>query len=149
MAGSYFDGIVPEPHRGRPPGSLAGPGEVLAGRFQAHMEALDLSAAMADLDEFVREANRRLVETAPWKLAQHQTRRADLAHEIWEALEALRLIAVLASPVMPGAAARLWEQLGIPELLASQRLPEAAAWGLLVPGTKTHKGDALFPRLEG
>jgi methionyl-tRNA synthetase len=148
MAGSYFDGIVPEPYRGRPPGSLAGPGEALADKFQSHMAALDLSAAMADLEEFVREANRRLVETAPWKLAKDETRRADLAHELWEALEALRLIAVLVSPVMPGAAARLWEQLGIPERLDSQRLPEAAAWGLLAPGTKTHKGDALFPRLE-
>ena len=49
---------------------------------------------------------------------------------------------------MPGAAARLWEQLGIPERLDAQRLPEAAVWGLLAPGTKTFKGDALFPRLE-
>ncbi len=49
---------------------------------------------------------------------------------------------------MPGAAARLWEQLGIDEPLEAQRLPQAAAWGGLRPGTKTVKGDALFPRLD-
>jgi hypothetical protein len=34
------------------------------------------------------------------------------------------------------------------EPLDAQRLPEAAVWGGLRPGTKTAKGDALFPRLD-
>ena len=63
-------------------------------------------------------------------------------------LEALRLIAVFASPVMPGASARLWAQLGIAEQLSAQYLPRAAQWGLLEPGTRTSKGEALFPRLD-
>jgi methionyl-tRNA synthetase len=149
MAGQYFDGIVPEPYRGQPPGSLATPARSLAQSFQSHMADLDLTAAVGDLDEFVRHANRRLVEVAPWKLAKDESRRADLAHEIWESLEALRLISVFASPVMPRTAEKLWEQLGIPEPLASQRLPEAASWGLLAPGIKTTKGESLFPRIEG
>jgi methionyl-tRNA synthetase len=49
---------------------------------------------------------------------------------------------------MPGAAERLWSQLGISEPLGGQRLPEAARWGGLAPGTKTTKGESLFPRLE-
>ena len=51
-------------------------------------------------------------------------------------------------PIMPGAAARLWEQLGTPAKLEEQRLPAAAAWGLLEPGTQTRRGEALFPRLD-
>jgi methionyl-tRNA synthetase len=149
MAGSYFDGLVPEPYRGQPPGSLATPARAMAEGFTAHMDSLDLTAAVSDLVEFIREANRRLVEVAPWKLAKDESRRSDLAHELWEALESLRLIAVFASPIMPGAAERLWEQLGIPEALADQRLPEAGRWGLLAPGTKTSKGESLFPRLDG
>jgi methionyl-tRNA synthetase len=54
---------------------------------------------------------------------------------------------VFASPLMPDAAARLWEQLGIPEALDTQRLPDAAGWGLVEPGTRTTKGESLFPRL--
>jgi methionyl-tRNA synthetase len=57
-------------------------------------------------------------------------------------------LAILIAPIMPGAAARLWEQLGIEAPLDAQRFPEAAGWGRLQPGTKTVKGDALFPRLD-
>jgi methionyl-tRNA synthetase len=49
---------------------------------------------------------------------------------------------------MPDAAGRLWTQLGIEEPLADQRLPEASRWGLLPAGTRTRRGDALFPRLD-
>jgi hypothetical protein len=42
----------------------------------------------------------------------------------------------------------LWEQLGIEQPLEAQRLPGASVWGGLRPGTKTVKGDALFPRLD-
>ena len=65
-----------------------------------------------------------------------------------DCLETLRIVALLASPVMPAAAGRLWEQLGVVSPLDEQRLPAAAAWGGLAPGTVTRKGDALFPRLS-
>ena len=100
------------------------------------------------IDAFVRAANRYLVEVAPWNLAKDEGRRQDLADSLYASLEALRLIAVFASPVMPGASARLWAQLGIAEQLSAQYLPRAAQWGLLEPGTRTSKGEALFPRLE-
>jgi len=50
--------------------------------------------------------------------------------------------------VMPSAAARLWSRLGIEAALADERLPGAIEWGGLRPGTRTTKGDALFPRLD-
>jgi hypothetical protein len=49
---------------------------------------------------------------------------------------------------MPRAASVLWSQLGIPEPLEDQRLPQAAEWGGLAAGTTTVKGESLFPRLE-
>ena len=49
---------------------------------------------------------------------------------------------------MPGAAERLWEQLGIPEPLGAQRVPTSLAWGQLAPGTRTTKGGSLFPRVD-
>jgi methionyl-tRNA synthetase len=62
--------------------------------------------------------------------------------------EVLRVLAVLISPIMPDAAARLWTQLGIEEPLADQRLPGAAVWGGLKSGTQTKRGESLFPRLD-
>jgi methionyl-tRNA synthetase len=148
MAGSYFGGVVPEPSSREGSGRLREAATALVGRFPAHMEAFQLSEAVGALDAFVRAANRYLVEVAPWNLAKDEGRRQDLADSLYASLEALRLIAVFASPVMPGASARLWAQLGIAEQLSAQYLPRAAQWGLLEPGTRTSKGEALFPRLD-
>jgi methionyl-tRNA synthetase len=148
MAGSYFDGVVPEPSSRDGVGRLKPEAERLAERFERHVPALELTEATAALDDFVREANRYLVEVAPWNLAKDEANRAELADTMYESLEALRQVALFASPVMPGAAERLWEQLGMAEPLADQRLPDAAAWGGLEPGTKTSRGQSLFPRLE-
>ena len=49
---------------------------------------------------------------------------------------------------MPSAAARLWEQLGIERTLDSQRLADAGTWGQIAPGTRTTKGESLFPRVD-
>jgi methionyl-tRNA synthetase len=149
MAGNYFDGQVPEPSSREGLGMLPGPARRFVQRFERGFLDLDLSGAMAAVDDLVREANRYLVQVGPWLIAKDPARRQELADSLYEALEALRLWAVLAYPIMPSAAARLWEQLGVPEPLADQRLPEAASWGLIEPGTKTNKGESLFPRLEG
>jgi methionyl-tRNA synthetase len=149
MAGNYFDGLVPEPSTRDGLGMLSGPARGFVERFERGFLELDLSDAMAALDDLVRQANHYLVQVAPWLVAKDQARRQELADSLYESLEALRLWAVLAYPVMPSAAERLWEQLGMPEPLAAQGLPEAVSWGLIEPGTKTSKGEALFPRLEG
>ena len=64
-----------------------------------------------------------------------------------DALEALRIVAVLASP---GDARHLPDGLGAarPRRRAStdQRLPAAAAWGGYPGGLTVTKGESLFPR---
>jgi methionyl-tRNA synthetase len=147
MAASYFGGSVPEPSSRKAQGVLASEAEQLAKTFDHHLLALELTEAVGALDGFVREANRYLVDRAPWTLAKDESHRQELSDVLSDALEALRVIAVFASPLMPDAAARLWEQLGIPEALDTQRLPDAAGWGLVEPGTRTTKGESLFPRL--
>jgi methionyl-tRNA synthetase len=62
--------------------------------------------------------------------------------------ETLRVVALLASPVIPHAAGELWRRLGLPGRPEDQRLPAAAAWGLLPAGSKLEKGEPLFPRKE-
>jgi methionyl-tRNA synthetase len=89
-----------------------------------------------------------MVERSPWHLAKESGKREELASILYASTEVLRILTVLISPVMPGAAARLWEQLGIPEPLHAQRLPEAARWGLLAPGTRIQRRGSLFPRVE-
>ncbi|MDP9340701.1 MAG: methionine--tRNA ligase [Actinomycetota bacterium] len=148
MLGSYFGGVVPDGGDSSVAGRLPDVAKDVVARYDAAMEELAPSQALAAAWEVVGEANRFLVDRAPWKLAAEPERRAELAGVLYAAAEVLRIVALLAAPVMPAAAARLWEQLGIPEPLDAQRLPGAAAWGGLAPGTRTTKGDALFPRLS-
>ena len=67
---------------------------------------------------------------------------------IGDCLEALRIVALLASPVIPNAAAELWRRLGLPGRPEDARLPEAAAWGQLPAGAHVEKGEPLFPRKD-
>jgi methionyl-tRNA synthetase len=147
MVDANFDGVVPERPAGEA-GPLAAPAAALAERFDAAILDLRLTDAVAALSDFVGEMNRYLVEAAPWAIAKDAARRDELAATLYDSLEGLRLIAIFSSPVMPSAAGRLWEQLGIEEPLAAQRVPAAAEWGLLAPGTRIRRGDALFPRLD-
>jgi methionyl-tRNA synthetase len=61
-------------------------------------------------------------------------------------IEALRIVAVLASPAIPAAAGEVWRRLGLPGSPEDQRLPEAAAWGGYPGGLPVEKGKPLFPR---
>jgi methionyl-tRNA synthetase len=110
---------------------------------------MELSPSLATVWELVSEANRYLVEKAPWRLAKEEGMAPELAAVLYASTEVLRILAILILPIMPGAASRLWGQLGIAEPLERQTLPSAAAWGGLQPGTVTSKGDALFPRIDG
>jgi methionyl-tRNA synthetase len=64
-----------------------------------------------------------------------------------DALEVLRIVAVLASPAIPAAATEIWRRLGLPGSPLDQRLPEAASWGGYPGGLAVERGAPLFPRL--
>ena len=149
MLGSYYGGQVPEPGPEAAAGAIPGRVPDIVARVDAHMDAVALTSAVATIWELVDAANKYLVETEPWALAKDADRRDELGGVLYTAAETLRILAVLISPVMPEAAARLWSQLGLDATpLAEQRLPAAAAWGGLAPGTQTSKGPSLFPRLD-
>lgn len=116
-------------------------------RYDGAMERLAFNEALDAVDAIVREVNGYLVATAPWKLAK-EPGQPRIGAILYSAAECLRLLAVMLSPFMPGACARLWSSLGAREPLEAQRLPAAARWGGLVPGTPVARGESLFPRIE-
>ena len=148
MLGSSFDGVVPEPGAEGVEDDLPALIADVARRYDEHMSELALSQALAAVWEVVGRANGYLVERQPWNVAKDEARRGELAAILYASAETLRILAILIGPIMPGAAQRLWGQLGIEQPLDAELLPSAAAWGGLPPGTKTAKGDALFPRLD-
>jgi methionyl-tRNA synthetase len=119
-----------------------------AARYDAHVLAVELSQGVAAVWDVVDAANKYLVTREPWKVAKDPSRAAELASILYASAETLRALAVMIQPIMPSAAQRLWDQLGIGGPVADQRLPASVSWGLLEPGTRTTKGEALFPRLD-
>lgn len=90
----------------------------------------------------VRETNAYLEANEPWK--------ADPGNAVdvvmGDAVEALRIVAVLASPALPTVTQQIWERLSLPGAVADQRLPEAGRWGGHPGGLPVDKGTPLFPR---
>ena len=93
----------------------------------------------------IHETNAYLEENEPWKADPGTAVDAVMG----DALEALRIAAILASPAVPLAAQVIWDRIGLPGRVEDQRLPAAGEWGGYPGGVPVVKGDALFPRKQG
>jgi len=88
---------------------------------------------------YIKRVNAYLTEKEPWKLGEHQRERFEAV--IGCAQEALRVIAHLLHPVMPGVAKSIAESLGF-KIGALEALPSGPASYRVTPS------KALFPRRE-
>ena len=134
-------GIGPAP---RPDSPLA---SVAADVYEATAKAWDDVAPSVALEatwRLVRETNAYLEANEPWKLEPGPEVDAVLG----DALEALRIVAVLASPAIPRSTAEIWRRIGLTGTPQEQRLPDAAAWGGYPGGLPVEKGTPLFPRIQ-
>jgi methionyl-tRNA synthetase len=91
----------------------------------------------------VHETNAALEAAEPWKAEPGPAVDAVLG----DALEALRIVAVLASPALPRASQEIWRRIGLDGAVVDQRLPAAAAWGGYPGGRPVERGSPLFPRI--
>jgi methionyl-tRNA synthetase len=103
------------------------------------------SVALEATWRLIRETNAHLEAHEPWKMEPGPEVQAVLG----DALEALRIVTVLASPAVPRACAEIWRRIGLPGRPEDQRLPQAATWGGYPGGLPVEKGAPLFPRLGG
>ena len=63
-----------------------------------------------------------------------------------DALEALRIVTILAHPAMPETTREIWRRIGMTSDIEQQRIPQDLEWGMYPAGTAVEKGDPLFPR---
>jgi methionyl-tRNA synthetase len=143
-----FGGVLPAP------GPAEGGDAALKAVAHAVVDAaaeqvnrLNFSQALGEIWRLLGAANRYIDEEAPWTAIKRA--RPDRAGTIlYNTLEALRVATVLISPVLPTAAQRAWEQLGLSEPLSAQRLETARRWGGLPAGLRVRPGAPIFPRVE-
>ena len=144
MVAKNCDGAVPVP------GGFTAEDAALLGQANG---LLDISRAAFEKQEFSRaleaiwnvlgDTNAYFAEQAPWVLRKTDVERMNTV--LYVTLEVLRIVAILAQPVMPAATAAILDTLGQPEGKAR----EFAALGTpIVSGTALPAPAPVFPKYE-
>jgi methionyl-tRNA synthetase len=141
MAHRYRDGVVKQTGGDSP---LAGKTVDLVRGYDEAMASFQIHAAITHLNEFVSACNAYIEMMAPWKLAKDPERAKTLDHVLFALAEALRVVAVLVSPIMPKAAHEVSYQLN----WHGDRTLANASWGGLPSEHHLGKPKPLFPRIE-
>jgi methionyl-tRNA synthetase len=139
VVGKKCDGVGPAPAADSPLAAVAAQAYADTARSWGDMQP---SRALEATWTLIRATNAHLEANEPWKAEPGPGVDAVMG----DALEALRIVSILASPAVPGSAQAVWERIGMPGQVTDQRLPQAAAWGGYPGGLPVVKGDPLFPR---
>jgi methionyl-tRNA synthetase len=116
-------------------------------RVEDAMENLQFSVALTAIWELVRAGNRYIELTQPWNLAKDPEKKHILGSVLHHLLEVLRMVSVMIRPFLTQTPKKMWEQLGIAEGPLTE-WDSLYAFGALPAGTRTHKGNPIFPRLD-
>ena len=139
VVGSKCGGVGPAPDRDSALGAAAA--EALGAATEA-WGGFAPSLALEATWRLIGAANAALEAAEPWKAVPGP----DVDAVLGDALEVLRIVAVLAAPAIPSTSMEIWRRLGIDGDPSQARLPEAATWGQYPGGLTVTKGDPLFPR---
>ena len=154
MVHKYFGGVVPEAGaETQAETALHANADAAIATFGPAFDELNFSDALKSLWALVAETDGYLTANAPWKKPPE---RSDAEHAklqarvLATAAEAIRVITALVYPIVPDAAAKVWAQLGLGELVdaAKHGFLKDLAWGGLKAGTKFGEPSPLFPRAE-
>ncbi len=110
----------------------------------AGWESIAPSRALESTWGLIRATNSYLEANEPWKAEPGP----DVDTVLGNAVEALRIVAILVSPAVPSTAQRIWERLGLDGDVAHQRIPSDVGWGASTGGRPITKGEPLFPRIR-
>jgi methionyl-tRNA synthetase len=143
MANSYFDGKTP-PERCFT-NELREKADEVVPRYLQAMDDLAFQRALEAAWELVAAIDRYIVTREPWKHFKDNGADGALARIIWNTLEALRIVCVMAAPFMPKSCAEALRRLGSdPDYIGRNAL----GWGSLPASTPVTVGDAIFPRVD-
>jgi methionyl-tRNA synthetase len=112
--------------------------------FTTRMDEFQIHLAIETVWSFVSRCDQLVETSAPWKLAKDPAQAARLDAVLYTLAESLRILAILAAPVLPKASAAILSQLNVPgaPLLAGAR------WGGLQDKHQLSQPVPVFPRIE-
>ena len=145
MAHRYRDGRLTAPTGA--PGALADRAASVVSTYREAMERLAIHEGVSAVFGLIDATNEYIAEVQPWAVAKDPGRAAELDQQLFEIAEAIRISALLLTPVMPASGAEVLRRVGETRDTSRLRLDADAAW--LTTGDRViAKGDPLWPRLE-
>ena len=134
-----YNGKIPEPGDfTEAEAVIKSNGESLGEVVKEKIEGMRLNEAIEEIMQYIRSVNKYMENNAPWKLVKDDKDAA--GRVLYTAGEALRIGAVLLSPVMPNRTAILLDVLNAEGTNLN--------WGGLTPGNELQNHEPLFPRMN-
>jgi methionyl-tRNA synthetase len=140
MLKRYRNGVVPSRHD-----ELEQFAANVTKIVQKEFEQNQLQNALLSVWALIARANQYVDQTAPFKLAKDPAQAKRLDEVLYNLAETCRVLAVLLCPFLPGTAAKIYAQLGLP---GDPDTFAAAAWGGLQPNHAVGEPTPLFPRKD-
>ncbi|WP_455539821.1 methionine--tRNA ligase [Terrisporobacter sp.] len=149
MVEKYNDGIIPEAVESTEfDASLKEQAKLSREIFETQMNKMQFHEALEGIWKLVRRTNKYIDETMPWALAKDEANKGKLDTVLYNLCESIRIIATLINPMMNTTANKIYDQIGIAGQEEITNWESTTKFGLIKPGTKVEKGQALFPRLD-
>ena len=99
---------------------------------------MKINEAIEEIMQFIRHVNKYMEQNEPWKMVKEN--KLDAGKVLYAAGEALRIAAVLLSPIMPNRTSILLDTLNSKK--------DDCHWGGLSVGAKIKQHAPLFPRIK-
>lgn len=145
MSGKYFSGEILPPVCPDPlDGELKAAALSCRDKTAALMDEFRVSDALSEILSLARRSNKYIDETMPWALAKDPEKKGRLQTVLYNLIEAIRFIGVLAGPFMPETGAKILCQIGAEKT----GWASLAEFGGTEPGTRVGTPEVLFARID-
>ena len=145
MVEKYFGGVIPTPTAKEDiDNELINLAVETPKLVEKAIDELRIPEALESIFNLIGRANKYIDETTPWILAKDEDKKERLGTVLYNLAESLRFSSVLLSAFLPDTAKKINEQLNT----------TVVEWATLssfdgtIAGTKVHKGENLFPRID-
>lgn len=114
--------------------------------FKEGMTNWKINDALRAVWAYIRSLNKFIDVTEPWILAKDEAKAPALQAVLYHICEGLRFVALMAEPVIPIGAEKIWNQLGLTGFADAGYAD--LTWGGIPDGTIVHKEAPIYPRID-
>lgn len=114
--------------------------------FREGMTNWKINDALRAVWVYIRSLNKFIDVTEPWILAKDEAKAPALQAVLYHICEGLRFDALMAEPVIPIGAEKIWNQLGLTGFADAGYAD--LTWGGIPDGTIVHKEAPIYPRID-